>query len=112
MLCAFGFATAALAGGEIGLPALALACVVLGSSYGLCLREGLLDVETLAPAARRGLLTGMFYVVTYIGFGLPLLVELLSGAMGPSVPLAACAVVALLVALTRARQLRSGHPAR
>ena len=79
---------------------------------GLCLREGLLDVETLAPPTRRGLVTGVFYVVTYVGFGLPLLLVLLRGPLGASTPLVACACAALVVALTRTLQLRTGHPAR
>ena len=61
-------------------------CVVLGTAYGLCLREGLLDVETLAPPARRGTLTGTFYVATYVGFGLPLLLTSLQPVAGTRLP--------------------------
>jgi hypothetical protein len=112
LLSAGGFGVAATAGRTIGLPVLAVVCVLMGAAYGLCLREGLLDVETLAPPSRRGLIVGVFYVVTYIGFGLPLLLVLLGAPLGASLPLAVCAVIALAVAATRTLQLRSGHPAR
>ncbi len=112
-LCsAAGFGLAALAGEHIGIPLLVAVCALMGTAYGLCLREGLLDVETLAPAGQRGLLTGLFYVVTYIGFGLPLLLVLVHPALGASPPLVACGLVALVVAATRTTQVRRGHPAR
>ena len=47
--------------------------LVLGCASGLSLREGLIDLEAAAPQHVRGMLTGAFYAVTYIGFGLPLL---------------------------------------
>ncbi len=112
VLSASGFALAALAGAAIGVPVLVAVCVLMGAAYGLGLREGLLDVETLAPGERRGLITGLFYVVTYIGFGLPLLLVVVRDSLGASLPLAVCACVALAVAGTRTLQLRSGHPAR
>jgi MFS family permease len=112
-LCsAAGFGIAASAGEHIGIPLLVAVCALMGLAYGLCLREGLLDVESLAPGGQRGLLTGVFYVVTYIGFGLPLLLVLVHPALGASSPLAVCSLIALLVAATRTVQLRSGHPAR
>jgi hypothetical protein len=112
LFSALGFAGIALAGAEIGLPLFALVCVLMGVAYGLCLREGLLDVETLTPPARRGLITGIFYVVTYIGFGLPLLLELVRPVTGLDAPFYVLAGFALLVAATRAVQLRGGHPSR
>lgn len=107
-----GFVVSALAGTHMAIATLVVVCVVMGSAYGLCLREGLLDVETLAPPDRRGTLTGVFYVVTYVGFGLPLLLVLVRGPLGASIPLAVCALVALGVAVTRALQLWAGHPTR
>ena len=112
LLSAVGFTTAAVAGAHIGIATLVVVCLLMGAAYGLCLREGLLDVETLAPPSRRGLLTGVFYVVTYIGFGLPLLLVVVRGPLGPSVPLLACAAVAVVVAVVRSAQLRIGHPTR
>ena len=112
LLAAVGYTLVALGGAQIGLPLFVVICAAMGLSYGLCLREGLLDLETLAPPERRGLLTGLFYVVTYIGFGLPLLLEVVRPLAGLTVPFVILAVVALAAALTRAVQLRAGHPAR
>jgi hypothetical protein len=71
--------------------------LVLGTAYGLCLRNGLVDVETMAPAPARGLLTGVFYVVAYLGFGLPTLltsIESITGIVLPLTVSAACAAAA------------------
>jgi MFS family permease len=106
------FSVAVAGGARVGVPLVVAACLLSGTAYGLCLREGLLDVETLAPADRRGLLLGIFYVVTYVGFGLPVAVEALRSAAGPVVPLAVVAVVAAAAAVARTLQLRGGHPAR
>ena len=112
LAAALGFVLVAVAGDRVGLPLFALSCVVLGTAYGLCLREGLLDVETLAPPARRGTLTGTFYVATYVGFGLPLLLTSLQPVAGTRPPVLVLAVLALAVALVRRAQLRTGHPGR
>ena len=109
---ACGFGVAAVAGEQIGIATMVTVCVLMGLSYGLCLREGLLDVETLAPGNQRGLITGLFYVVTYIGFGLPLVLVLVHPGLGATTPLVVCAAVAALVAATRTAQVRRGHPAR
>lgn len=109
---ALGFGLVAAGGEQVGVPLFVVVCVVMGVAYGLCLREGLLDVETLAPPARRGLLTGVFYVATYLGFGLPLLLTLLDPYAGVVLPAAGFAVLALALAACRGVQLRGGHPAR
>ncbi|GAB3665870.1 MFS transporter [Nocardioides korecus] len=109
---AAGFTLMAATGPHLGLVAFAVICVLMGLAYGLCLREGLLDVETLSPPARRGTLTGLYYVVTYLGFGVPLLLVAVRPAAGVVLPALALALVALLVAVGRALQLRHGHPAR
>ena len=109
---AAGFALVALGGAHVGLPLFSVVCVLMGVAYGLCLREGLLDVETLAPPEQRGLLTGVFYVVTYVGFGLPVLLVAIAPATGITAPLVVLALVAAAVAGVRTTQLRQGHPAR
>ncbi|CCW14332.1 hypothetical protein EBESD8_49000 [Rhodococcus aetherivorans] len=84
---------------------------MLGVAYGLCLREGLLDLESLAPKTSRGTLTGVFYVGTYLGFALPLLLVLFEPTTGASLPLFVLAVPAFAVALVRARRLAvAEHP--
>jgi MFS family permease len=105
VLAALGYAVTAVAPPTIS-PALGLPLfLVLGCASGLCLREGLIDLEAAAPRRLRGALVGVFYVVTYIGFGLPLILT----TLGPEVSamiLAVMAVLALGTAVSRAVRLR------
>jgi MFS family permease len=79
--------------------------LVLGCASGLTLREGLLDLEAAAPQHVRGGLTGAFYALTYIGFGLPLL--LTSAGLGAGqIILAGMAAIAASVAVLRTARLR------
>lgn len=55
-----GLLLAAVGGAAPGLPLVAIAFLLLGTGYGLCLRAGLLDLERWAPPASRGTLTGLF----------------------------------------------------
>ena len=89
----------------VGLPLL----LVLGCASGLLLREGLIDLEAAAPQRLRGALTGVFYVVTYVGFGLPLILTMVGSAVSGMI-LAVMAVLASATAVTRAVRLRrDGH---
>lgn len=105
MLAALGYAGTALTPPAIslglGLPLL----VVLGCASGLCLREGLIDLEAAAPKRSRGALGGAFYVVTYIGFGLPLILTTVTSTVSRTI-LAVMAVLALVTALSRGVRLR------
>ena len=85
-----------------------LASMALGTAYGLCLREGLLDIETFTPAGKRGTAVGIYYVATYLGFGLPVLLESLLPVAGPTIPLFVLAAVAVGSAAIRTVQLRAG----
>ncbi|MFD8878671.1 MFS transporter [Corynebacterium xerosis] len=85
-----------------------VASMLLGTAYGLCLREGLLDIETFSPPKHRGTAIGIYYVFTYLGFGLPVLLEWLLPIAGPSVPLFVLAIVAVGSATVRALQVRAG----
>jgi MFS family permease len=85
----------------LGVPLL----VLLGCGSGLALREGLIDLEAAAPQHVRGTLTGVFYSVTYIGFGLPLLLTSV-GPEGTRLILAAMAVLATTAAIARTMRLR------
>lgn len=80
--------------------------VILGCASGLCLRAGLIDLETTAPQRIRGGLTGIFYVVTYIGFGLPLLLTTIGSPRASAIILTVMAVLASLTAISRALRLR------
>jgi MFS family permease len=86
----------------LGLPLL----VILGCASGLCLREGLIDLEAAAPQRVRGALTGAFYTVTYIGFGLPLLLTLAGSTAASAIILAVMAVLASATAVSRLVRLR------
>lgn len=106
---AVGFAVVAAAGTTPPLGALLLVAVVLGTAYGLCLRQGLIDVETLAPARRRGALTGVFWAVTYLGFGLPVLLVTIEPAVGHIAPMLVLATLAAAVAVLRVVQTRAAN---
>ncbi len=104
-LAALGFALTALAPATmtaaLSLPLL----LVLGCASGLTLREGLIDLEAAAPQHVRGTLTGSFYAVTYVGFGLPLLLTTVGSGISQMI-LAVLAVLASTVAIGRAVRLR------
>jgi MFS family permease len=106
-LCAaVGFAIVAAAGARPSLAVFVLSAVVLGLAYGLCLQKGLVDIETLSPPATRGTLTGVFYAVTYLGFGLPVLLVALEPTVGITAPLVVLSVAAAATAVLRAAQTR------
>ena len=100
-LAAAGFAIAAVAGAQMGLATFVLCAVVLGSAYGLCLGQGLQDVERLAPRHARGLVTGLFYVVSYSGFALGFVLNTYEDSIGSSAPLLVLAALAAVTALAR-----------
>ena len=78
--------------------------VVLGCASGLLLREGLIDLEAAAPQRVRGALTGAFYTVSYVGFGLPLLLSTVP--KDSAIILAVMAVLAVATAAGRGVRLR------
>jgi MFS family permease len=109
VLAALGYAVTAVAPPTM-TPALGLPLfLVLGCASGLLLREGLIDLEAAAPQRLRGALTGAFYVVTYVGFGLPLILTTVGSAFSAMI-LFAMAVLASAAAVGRAVRLRrDGH---
>src|SRR6202034_3326129 len=80
LLAALGYAVTAVALPKMTLQLALAMLVVLGCAAGLLLREGLIDLEAAAPQRVRGALTGVFYMVTYVGFGLPLLLTVRGSA--------------------------------
>jgi hypothetical protein len=105
VLAALGYAVTAVAPPTMSL-ALGLSLfLVLGCASGLCLREGLIDLEAAAPQRLRGALVGVFYVVTYIGFGLPLILTTVGSTVSAMI-LAGMAVLASGAAVSRAVRLR------
>ena len=105
VLAALGYAVTALAPPTMSLTLGLPIFLVLGCASGLCLREGLIDLEAAAPQRLRGALVGVFYVVTYIGFGLPLVLTTVGSAVATAI-LSAMAVLALGTAVSRAVRLR------
>ena len=104
LLAAFGYAITAVAPPTIALGLGLSMLVVLGCASGLLLREGLIDLEAAAPQRVRGALTGAFYTVSYVGFGLPLLLSTVP--KDSAIILAVMAVLALVTAASRAVRLR------
>jgi MFS family permease len=110
LLAALGYAVTAVAAPSMTLGLGLSLLVVLGCASGLLLREGLIDLEAAAPQRLRGALTGAFYTVSYVGFGLPLLLSTVGSAHDGAMILAVMAVLALATAASRAVRLRrDGH---
>jgi hypothetical protein len=106
LLAALGYAVTAAAPSPMPLDLGVALIVVLGCASGLLLREGLIDLEAAAPQRVRGALTGLFYTVAYIGFGLPLLLVAVGSAKFSAMILAVMAVLATATAVGRALRLR------
>jgi MFS family permease len=104
-LAALGYALIALAPPTMTLTPAVPLLLILGCASGLSLREGLIDLEAAAPQHVRGALTGAFYALTYIGFGLPLLLTTV-GFSGGHIILAGMATVAASAAVFRTIRLR------
>lgn len=102
---AVGFALAGVGGQSPPLWLFVVGCLLLGLAYGLCLQQGLLDVERLAPRESHGAVVGVFYVFTYLGFALPVTLEALPASVGPGLPLLVVAAAAALSTVVRAVQL-------
>ncbi|MHA6793214.1 MFS transporter [Pseudonocardia bannensis] len=103
-----------LAAGTAASGSLALAMiasVVLGAGFGISLVSGLLEVQRIARPEDLAGLTAVYYGLTYIGFGFPMLLAGLTGLAGYPVLLVGMALLALLslvvvtVAGRRVRQL-------
>ena len=110
-IAAIGYVLVAAGGYQPPVWLLVVCWVVLGAAYGLCLREGLLDLESFAPQRIRGSLTGVFYVGAYLGFALPVLLVIIEPSVGVAPPMLVLAALAAAAALGRWRRLvGTGHP--
>ncbi|ALC04576.1 permease [Corynebacterium deserti GIMN1.010] len=109
-LCSLtGFSLAAYAGESVPVWLFIIAAFFFGTAYGLCLREGLLGIETYTPAHRRGTAIGIYYVFTYLGFGLPVLLDALLPHLGATIPLIGLAVLAACSAAIRGVQIKRSY---
>jgi len=104
-LATLGYALIAVAPPTMTLALALPLLLILGCASGLSLREGLIDLEAAAPQHVRGALTGIFYSVTYIGFGLPLVLTTV-GFGGSQLILTAMAALAASAAILRTIRLR------
>lgn len=100
-LAAVGFVIAGVAGVQMAFATFVLCSIILGCAYGLCLGQGLRDVERYAPRTHRGVATGLFYVVSYSGFALGFVLNTYEDGLGASTPLIVLGALALLTALAR-----------
>ncbi|MBS2023030.1 MAG: MFS transporter [Deltaproteobacteria bacterium] len=67
---------------------------LLGVGYGTCMTAGLRSVEALSVPETRGGLTGVYYVLTYIGFAAPYALAVAQRAWAPEAVLGGVAVLA------------------
>ncbi|BBX47321.1 MFS transporter [Mycobacterium cookii] len=105
VLAALSYALIAVAPPTMTLAMSLPLLLILGCASGLSLREGLIDLEAAAPQHVRGTLTGVFYSVTYIGFGLPLLLTT-GGSDVTMLVLGIMAILASVAAVSRTMRLR------
>jgi len=98
VLGAVGYALGTLAVVTRSSPLLLPTAAVLGAGGGLCLTAGLALTARLAPPQTRGAMNSAFYAFAYTGFGVPLLLAALGGALGHVPVLAASTAVPLLIA--------------
>jgi hypothetical protein len=76
---------------------------LLGAAYGVCMTAGFHAVQRLARPDARGGITGLYYVMTYLGFAAPYLLALATRITSPTMALGATAAAAAVVALTLPR---------
>ncbi|NYF96886.1 MFS transporter [Janibacter cremeus] len=107
-LAAIAFVISGVAGGQMSIATFVLCSLIFGAAYGLCLGQGLRDVDRLAPRSTRGLVIGIFYVVTYTGFALPFVLNTYEDTIGASAPMVVLAGLAAASALARLVQARRG----
>lgn len=107
-LAATAFVISGVAGGRMSIATFVLCSLIFGAAYGLCLGQGLRDVDRLAPRSTRGLVIGIFYVVTYTGFALPFVLNTYEDSIGASAPMLVLAGLAAASALARLVQVRRG----
>ena len=75
-----------------------VAAVLLGLGYGLCLVSGLHQAERLAGPRDRGIVVACYYVLAYVGFAMPYVVDALNAPLGKPGTFAALAAAAAVLA--------------
>ena len=97
LLTTIGMTLSVYAAASLALWAVAITAAVLGCGYGIGLVAGLQEIERIARPDDLAGLTAVFYSVSYLGFGAPVLLSLLHNVWNLGYPLmfAAGAVIAL-----------------
>jgi MFS family permease len=112
-MLAAGLILLATAGAISSLPLLLAATAIAGAGQGLTFLAGITNVTAVAPPDRRADILSSFYVIVYLGVGLPVIgVGFLATATGllHAVQYFALAVAAGCLALTAALARRSTSP--
>ena len=108
---AAGSALAIAAVGAASEP-LALVCsAVFGLGYGSSLASGLQEVERLAGRDEHGAVVAIYYVLTYLGFAAPYLVDWLNPVFGKAATFAVLAAAAAAVAVWTAGYMAASRRA-
>lgn len=103
---AIGAAGLALGGVAVAshTPVILLAVApILGAAYGVCMTAGLHAVQRLARPDARGGITGLYYVLTYVGFAAPYLLALATRVTTPATAIGATTAAASFVAVALRR---------
>jgi len=79
---------------------------ILGAGYGMTMTGGFQTVQRLARPDARGGITGLYYVLAYLGFAAPYLLALAARVTAPAIGLAVTAGLAVAAAL--ALETRTG----
>jgi len=98
-----GIALGTLAVASQASAVLLVVAPILGAAYGVCMTAGLHQVQRLARPDARGGITGLYYVLTYVGFAAPYLLALATRITTPAVALGVTTALAALVAATLPR---------
>jgi hypothetical protein len=77
---------------------------ILGAGYGMTMTGGFQTVQRLARPDARGGITGLYYVLAYVGFVAPYALALAARVTAPALPLAVTAGLAVVAALALPRR--------
>ncbi|MDL4775144.1 MULTISPECIES: MFS transporter [Thermomonosporaceae] len=109
-LLAGGLVLLAVAGSAASLPLMLVATAGAGAGLGLTFLGALTEINQTAPADRRAEVTSSFYVIVYLGVGVPVIgVGFLATQTGllPAVQWFACVAAALCLLLLTALVVRN-----
>lgn len=106
---AAGFLLTVVAAAADAWPVLVPAGLLLGAGSGWSLAAGLALTSRLAPAGRRGALTGIFYTWAYLGFAAPFVVTSVARQVGAVPPLAVLTALTSLLAVRLLPLARAGR---